>query len=88
MKMTNSVFMKSGLVSHDSYADKETIVIFGGANGGGFNEERVTLKGGAVSYEKGPCAVGCSCWGDEQCWVVLGGVCGPENMNHVIIYPK
>ena len=38
MKATNSSVMKIGLVSHDSLVeDEQRIVIFGGANGGGFN---------------------------------------------------
>lgn len=88
MKMSNSVFMKNGLVSHDSLAERDKIVIFGGANGGGFNAEIIILENGKITYKEGHCAVGCSCWGDEECWMVVGGVCGPESLNRVIMYPK
>ena len=87
MKATNTVFMKNGLVSHDSVAESDRIVIVGGANGGGFNNEIVVLQEGKVSYLPGHNAVGCCCCSDEQSWVVIGGVCGPESLNRVIIYP-
>jgi len=54
--------MKAGLVSHDSVANKDSIVIFGGATGGDFNPNKIVLKNGKISYEKGHNAVGCSCF--------------------------
>jgi hypothetical protein len=50
MKMSNSAFMKVGLISHDSIASKSQIIVFGGSNGGGFNQNRVMLRNGTVHY--------------------------------------
>lgn len=51
--------MKYGLVSHDSVACTDKIVIFGGATGGDFNSNKIVLSGGKVEYQKGHNAVGC-----------------------------
>lgn len=64
MKATNSAQMKTGLVSHDSVASKNEIVIFGGATGGDFNSNKIVLSNGKIKYEKGHNAVGCVCYED------------------------
>jgi hypothetical protein len=53
--------MKYGLVSHDSVASKD-ITIFGGATGGDFNSNKITLSNGKLKYEAGHNAVGCVCF--------------------------
>lgn len=88
MKKTNSIKMKAGLVSHDSIASKTDITIFGGATGGDFNNNIITLSNGKLKYEKGHNAVGCSCFSDEISFYVIGGVSGPESLNRVVIYKK
>lgn len=88
MKRSNSTTMKYGLVSHDSLATAEEILIFGGATGGDFNNNKIRLSKGAVSYEKGHNAVGCSCCYDEKGYYVVGGVSGPESLNAVVIYRR
>jgi hypothetical protein len=59
LKLSNSTTMKYGLVSHDSVACTDKIVIFGGATGGDFNSNKIVLSGGKVEYQKGHNAVGC-----------------------------
>jgi hypothetical protein len=39
-------------------------VIFGGATGGDFNNNKIILSKGQLSYEKGHNAVGCVCFED------------------------
>ena len=80
--------MKYGLVSHDSVACKDKIVIFGGATGGDFNSNKIVLSGGKVDYQKGHNAVGCVACEDEKGFYIIGGVSGPEALNGVVIYRK
>lgn len=80
--------MKYGLVSHDSVATSDEIIIFGGATGGDFNNNQVRLAKGKVTYEKGHNAVGCACCFDEKGYYVVGGVSGPESLNGVVIYRR
>lgn len=61
---SNSCKLKSGLVSHDSLANGNEIMIFGGATGGDFNPNRISLLKGQITYQNGHNAVGCCSFQD------------------------
>ena len=42
--------MKFGLVSHDSFAYKGSLIVHGGSTGGDFNREFAILSGGNLTY--------------------------------------
>lgn len=87
MKMSNSVKIKYGLVTHDSVNSKEEIMIVGGATGGNYNSDVLIFSKGKVEYRSGHKAIGCVCCLDDKGLYVIGGV-SDLNFNHVVIYKK
>lgn len=61
MKVTNSLTINTGLVSHDAVERDEKLFIFGGSNGGDFNSTIYVLSKGQIIKLKGHRAIGCSC---------------------------
>ncbi len=77
MKVTNSLTINTGLVSHDTVERDGKLFIFGGSNGGDFNSTIFVLSLGSITKLKGHRAIGCSCCLIEsKKMIVYGGVCG------------